>query len=601
MGGTGVADAQRALIARGINLPTGADGYYNDLTVYAVQTFQRSVGLAPKGHIDEQTARALGLIGATWPTVARGTTGAATVRLIETALIGRGIAVRGGVDGVFDIWLEYAVKTFQRQNGLAVSGIVDIATAARLGLTRAPAPGSVWTAVSNGSTGLLVSRTQQALVDHGIAVSSGVTGHFDIYTLYAVQTYQRHHGLLATGVVDVETARSLGLLDPDGNPVATWVDLGLGAAGEPVRTAERCLAAARIRVADGIDGIFKLGDFYAVQTFQRWRSGGLPVTGRIDLASADRLGMLETPVPCVPPVALAATVAADDRPRRPRRARRGRPRRRRPWRRRWRAISDPSTTTTTSTTSTGSTSPPTSTTSTDPTTSTTLAAPTTTSTAGGHDRSRPGGVHGERGVGHDRRRRRRRARRWSWRRQPPADSTAPATTATTAPTTVVDSTAAPVETTARRRGDRAADHRRHPNRGDRRLTTAGRAPDRSVTPSPIGPGHRTLAAVRPPRDFFRPLAVGAPAPVREIPFRPSRMIHFLPPSNPKMVAKVPRSPRPSTCCWPTSKTASRPSEKEAAHAGLVAIGRAWDHPTRSCGRGSTRSTRRGRWTTSSRP
>ena len=73
MGGTGVADAQRALIARGINLPTGADGYYNDLTVYAVQTFQRSVGLAPKGHIDEQTARALGLIGATWPTVARGT------------------------------------------------------------------------------------------------------------------------------------------------------------------------------------------------------------------------------------------------------------------------------------------------------------------------------------------------------------------------------------------------------------------------------------------------------------------------------------------------------------------------------------------------
>ena len=195
MGGTGVADAQRALIARGINLPTGADGYYNDLTMYAVQTFQRSVGLPPKGHIDEQTARALGLIGATWPTVARGTTGAATVRLIETALIGRGIAVRGGVDGVFDVWLEYAVNTFQRHNGLPVSGIVDIATAARLGLTRAPAPGSVWTAVSNGSTGLLVSRAQQVLLDHGIALPSGVTGRFDVYTLYAVQTYQRHHGL----------------------------------------------------------------------------------------------------------------------------------------------------------------------------------------------------------------------------------------------------------------------------------------------------------------------------------------------------------------------------------------------------------------------
>ena len=45
--------------------------------------------------------------------------------------------------------------------------------------------------------------------------------------------------------------------------------------------------------------------------------------------------------------------------------------------------------------------------------------------------------------------------------------------------------------------------------------------------------------MRNPKDFFRPLAVGAPEPVREIPFRPSRMIHFFPASNPKMVAKVP--------------------------------------------------------------
>ncbi|HEX6417068.1 MAG TPA: CoA ester lyase, partial [Acidimicrobiales bacterium] len=45
--------------------------------------------------------------------------------------------------------------------------------------------------------------------------------------------------------------------------------------------------------------------------------------------------------------------------------------------------------------------------------------------------------------------------------------------------------------------------------------------------------------MRSPKDFFRPLAVGAPEPVREIPFPPSRMIHFFPASNQKMVAKVP--------------------------------------------------------------
>ena len=45
--------------------------------------------------------------------------------------------------------------------------------------------------------------------------------------------------------------------------------------------------------------------------------------------------------------------------------------------------------------------------------------------------------------------------------------------------------------------------------------------------------------MRSPKDFFKPLAVGAPAPLREIPVRPSRMIHFFPASNPKMRAKLP--------------------------------------------------------------
>ncbi|HUS20929.1 MAG TPA: CoA ester lyase [Aeromicrobium sp.] len=45
--------------------------------------------------------------------------------------------------------------------------------------------------------------------------------------------------------------------------------------------------------------------------------------------------------------------------------------------------------------------------------------------------------------------------------------------------------------------------------------------------------------MRNPRAFLRPLAVGAPNPAADIPFRPSRMIHFFDPSNEKMAAKVP--------------------------------------------------------------
>lgn len=44
--------------------------------------------------------------------------------------------------------------------------------------------------------------------------------------------------------------------------------------------------------------------------------------------------------------------------------------------------------------------------------------------------------------------------------------------------------------------------------------------------------------MRSPRDFTRPLAMGAPKPLAEIPSKPSRMIHFFDPSNERMASKV---------------------------------------------------------------
>ena len=41
-----------------------------------------------------------------------------------------------------------------------------------------------------------------------------------------------------------------------------------------------------------------------------------------------------------------------------------------------------------------------------------------------------------------------------------------------------------------------------------------------------------------PRRFFAPLAIGAPAPLRDMPVRLERMIHFVPPHNDKLRAKV---------------------------------------------------------------
>jgi malyl-CoA/(S)-citramalyl-CoA lyase len=82
--------------------------------------------------------------------------------------------------------------------------------------------------------------------------------------------------------------------------------------------------------------------------------------------------------------------------------------------------------------------------------------------------------------------------------------------------------------------------------------------------------------MRSPKDFFRPLAVGAPEPVREVPFRPSRMIHFFPPSNAKMVAKVPDIAPTVDILLGNLEDGVPAADKEAARAGLIEVGRGVD-------------------------
>lgn len=82
--------------------------------------------------------------------------------------------------------------------------------------------------------------------------------------------------------------------------------------------------------------------------------------------------------------------------------------------------------------------------------------------------------------------------------------------------------------------------------------------------------------MRNPKDFFRPLAVGAPAPLREIPVKPSRMIHFFPPHLEKVVAKLPEIAPTVDVLLANLEDAIPADSKEAARAGLVQVGRTVD-------------------------
>jgi len=74
-----------------------------------------------------------------------------------------------------------------------------------------------------------------------------------------------------------------------------------------------------------------------------------------------------------------------------------------------------------------------------------------------------------------------------------------------------------------------------------------------------------------PRNFFKPLAIGAPEPYREQPVRLERMIHFFPPHVEKMRAKVPDMATKVDVLLGNLEDAIPADAKEAARKGFIEV------------------------------
>ena len=79
-----------------------------------------------------------------------------------------------------------------------------------------------------------------------------------------------------------------------------------------------------------------------------------------------------------------------------------------------------------------------------------------------------------------------------------------------------------------------------------------------------------------PRNFFKPLAVGAPTPLRELPVKLERMIHFVPPHIEKLRAKVPELIAEVDVVLGNLEDAIPADAKQAARAGFITMAKAND-------------------------
>jgi len=328
--GDAVKQLQTALMAFGVFVPGGADGVFGPATKTAVSNFQRWNGLTVTGEVDAATASRLKLGSgsasagptgvAKQPAAATNTefvgmkTGARgnNVKVLQRALIAAGISVRGGADGVFGPMTAAALTSYQLANGIATTGVVDEVVVSKLKLTpgapapaAAPAPapadpGSSHVGLRVGSTGKLVQELQRALMDAGLALRGGADGVFGNMTKATLQQFQKAAGREQTGVVTGADATALALgtsSAPQG--VSSTVGFAVfGERGDRVKALQQSLLDAGITFAGGADGVFGAATSGALLAFQRRE--GLPATGKLDQATADRLGSVAAPAPAPP-------------------------------------------------------------------------------------------------------------------------------------------------------------------------------------------------------------------------------------------------------------------------------------------------------------
>ncbi len=304
--GPGVMTVQGAL--RDLGYYTGGvEGIFRYSTFLAVKKFQQDKGLAVDGVVGPETW-ALLTGGMTPPPNPPSTDPKAKlpykyndagpgVLLIQQKLNVLGYTV-GSLDESFDYMTYLAVRDFQKNNALAVDGIVGMNTWDKLfGPSPVPAdavplpvdPANAF--LKYGNVGPQVGLVQKKLADLGYLAENMVDNKFGLSTSLAVRAFQRNNVLKVDGIVGPETKIKLFGANPtpaDAAPPAnTTLRLQYGNSGTQVKQLQTMLAGLGYLEASMIDSIFDYKTYQAVRLFQRVNS--LQVDGVVGQKTWDLL------------------------------------------------------------------------------------------------------------------------------------------------------------------------------------------------------------------------------------------------------------------------------------------------------------------------
>ena len=176
-----------------LGVPSGkADGILGSQTAQALKAYQKDKGLSVTGVYDEETQQMMQRkAGGTYAKGDRG----AEVKRYQRRLLRTGY-LEGHADGVFGSATEKAVRNFQKDNKLQVTGGLDEKTMKEL---EAISEGNG--EISLGERGMKVARLQNHLILHGFVVESS-DGIFGESTQKQLIAFQRFKKLKQTGVCD---------------------------------------------------------------------------------------------------------------------------------------------------------------------------------------------------------------------------------------------------------------------------------------------------------------------------------------------------------------------------------------------------------------